>query len=193
MHPPPILYWNCKKTCRYFFFIAVLYFFNIYGFVLKSVCFMMHLYCVSGSWSLPSMLPVVWPGVSLWVQFVECVLILQIAMCEIHPTCSWGNSRITQSETASCILPLFFHLTVLHGRLGPCSCGALWWKPIRQIWEECSRGALIPACQGTLQPHINISVMLAWRSLWIVIFLFLYECSRGRFDCSRWEKITALH
>lgn len=33
------------------------------------------------------------------------------------------------------------------GRLGPCRCGALWRKPIRQIFEECTEGAVIPGCQ----------------------------------------------
>lgn len=56
------------------------------------------------------------------------------------------------------------------GRLGPCSCEALWWKPIRQILEECSGGAVIPGCQSAPQSHINVSVMLAWRSHWIILF-----------------------
>lgn len=110
------------------------------------------------------------PGVSHWIQYTQCVLILQIAMCEIHPTCSWGSSHITQNETASRILPVFFHFAVLSCRLGPCSCEALWRKPIRQILEECSRGTMIPGCQSATQSHINISVMLAWRSHWIMLF-----------------------
>lgn len=94
------------------------------------------------------------PGVSHWIQYTQCVLILQIAVCEIHPTRSWGSSHITQNETAPRILPLFFHFAVLSGRLGTCSCEALWWKPIRQIFEECSGGAVIPGCQRVFHSFI---------------------------------------
>lgn len=132
------------------------------------------------------------PGVSHWIQYTQCVVILQIAMCEIHPTRSWGSSHITQNETASCILPLFFHFAVLSGRLGPCSCEALWWKPIRQILEECSRGTMIPGCQSAPQSHINyISHAGLKVSLNYIIFLFWYKRSGGGLCCSIWEKIAS--
>lgn len=134
------------------------------------------------------------PGVSHWIQHTQCVLILQIAMCEIHPTRSWGSSHITQNETASRILPLFFHFAVPSGRLGPGSSEALWWKPIRQILEECSGGAAIPGCQSAPHFHINISVMLAWRSDWIILFSYI-EINAGNGACILfhvWEKISSV-
>lgn len=121
------------------------------------------------------------PGVSHWIQ---CVLILQIAVCETHPICSWGSSHITQNGTAPHIQPLFFHCAVLSARLGPCTCGALWWKPIRQIFEECSEGTLDTRLSRVPHFHINISVMLAWRSHWMALFFCFRENS---------ERGTLLH
>lgn len=132
------------------------------------------------------------PGVSHWIQYTRCVLILQIAVCEIHPTLSWGSSHITRNETAPHILPLFFHIAVLSGRLGLCSCEALWWKPIRQILEECNGDAVIPFCQecATVSykyiSHAGLELALHYIS-----FLFWYKCSTGGLYYSERERMAS--
>lgn len=108
-------------------------------------------------------------------------------MCEIHPTRSWGSSHISQNETAPRILPLFFHFAVLSGRLGTCSCEALWWKPIRQILEEYSRGAVTPGCQkcstvlykyishAGFELTLNYIIFLCWLQCRVIVLFHMGE------------------
>lgn len=71
--------------------------------------------------------------------------------------------------------------SLFSGRLRPCSCEALWWKPIRQILEECSGGVVIPSCQTAPQSsykyisHAGLEVSLNY-----IIFPAWCECSGGR-------------
>lgn len=107
---PFILFWYSLDIYtdllyRYLSFLYV----NSLSFILTVLYYSLFAaFCSPSSLTWP-----IWPGVSHWIQYTQCVLILQIAVCEIHPTCSRGSSHITQNGTASHILPLFLHRDVL--------------------------------------------------------------------------------
>lgn len=65
-------------------------------------------------------------GVSHWIQYTQCVLILQIAACEIHPTPrSWGSSHISQNENCPLVsAPHSSTLPFSPARQGTRSCEA---------------------------------------------------------------------